>query len=75
MARLRIFAANRRPWQGDDAMPGFADRNALVFANTSRRDSPQFAIDLALVLLDDRTDRDGTIVEGRRAEQRIELMM
>ena len=64
--RLRILAANGRPRQHDDAMPGFADRNAHIRG-----------IDVAIVVSDgdDRADRDGAILESGHNDQPMELMM
>ena len=58
-------------------MPGFADRNAHIRGIAPHRDAQQFAIDLAIVVLDrdDRTDRDGAIVERGHNKQRMELKM
>ena len=58
-------------------MAGLADRNAHIRGIAPHRDAEQFAIDLAVVVLDhdDRADRDGTIVENGHIEQRMQLMM
>lgn len=74
---LVVLAANGRPRQEDDAMPGFADRNAHIRGIASHRDAQQLAIDLAIVVPDgdDRADRDGSIVESGHNKQPTELMM
>ena len=75
--RLRILAANGRPRQHDDAMPGFADRNAHIRGIAPHRNAQQLAIDVAIVVSDgdDRADRDGSILESGHNDQPMELMM
>ena len=76
-ASRSVFAPNSGPRQDDDAMPGFADRNPHIRGITPHRDAQQFAIDLAIVVLDadDRADRHGAIVQSSHNKQRMELMM
>jgi|RhiMethySRZTD1v2_1073278.scaffolds.fasta_scaffold486022_2 hypothetical protein len=74
---LRIPAANGCPRQDDDAMPGFADRNAHIRGIAPHRNTQQLAIDLAIVVPngDDCADRDGAILESGHNGQPMELMM
>ena len=74
---LEAFAADCRPWHDDGAMPDSAQGDAHVRGIAPQCHAKQFAVDLAIVIVDcdRRADRNRWIVEGRHGVHAIGPMM